>query len=239
MRYILGIAILFSLVLNREIPVYASQIGDKDLIASNDSILNDYDFDGIDESLAQIFPQEKLDFKETVRTVLSGDIRLTAGLFNRLIKEQIGYAFGGCRSNLVHMILLSLMAALFINFSNVFQNKQISEISFYVIYLMMIALAINSFQMVIDWVSNGVDMISRFMSVFCPIYFVAVSVAKGSVTAASFYHLVIFLIYLVELIISKFLLSLRGRLRPWQSPGNYTSSPVKLQVVAPVIFTFA
>ena len=65
MRYILGIAILFSLVLNREIPVYASQIGDKDLIASNDSILNDYDFDGIDESLAQIFPQEKLDFKDS------------------------------------------------------------------------------------------------------------------------------------------------------------------------------
>jgi stage III sporulation protein AE len=206
MRYILGIVFLFSLVLNREIPVYASQINDEDFIASNDSVLNDYDFDEIDESLAQIFPQEKLDFKETVRTVLSGDIRLTAELFNRLIKEQIGYAFVGCRSNLVHMILLSLMAALFINFSNVFQNKQISEISFYVIYLMMIALAINSFQMVTDWVSNGVDMISRFMSVFCPIYFVAVSVAKGSVTATSFYHLVIFLIYLVEMIISKFLL---------------------------------
>ena len=199
MRYVLGIVIVFSLVLKIGVPVYASQM-------STESVLDDYDFDEIDESLAQIFPQEKLDFKETVRAVLSGDIKLTADLLNRLIKEQIGYAFEGCRSNLIHMILLALMAALFTNLSNVFQNKQISEMSFYVIYLMMIALAINSFQAVIDWVSDGVNTISGFMSVFCPIYFVAVSVAKGSVTAAAFYHLVLLLIYLVELIISKFLL---------------------------------
>lgn len=173
---------------------------------TSESFLDDYDFDEIDDSLAQIFPDEKLDFKETVMQIISGDMKLTAELFNRLVKEQIGYAFGSCRSNLIHMLLLALMAALFTNFSNVFQNKQISEMSFYVIYLMMIALAISSFQTVIDWVSEGVNTISGFMSVFCPVYFVAVSVAKGSVTAVAFYHLVLFLIYLVELIISKFLI---------------------------------
>lgn len=171
-----------------------------------ESLLKDYDFDEIDDSLAQIFPEEKLSFKDTVLGILDGEMELTGKLLNRLVKEQVGYAFGSCKSNLIHMLLLALMAALFTNFSNVFQNKQISEMSFYVIYLMMIALTMNSFQSVTDWVSDGVNMISRFMSVFCPIYFVAVSVAKGSVTAAAFYNLVLFLIYLVELVISRFLL---------------------------------
>jgi len=175
---------------------------------ASESMLNDFDFDEIDDSLADIFPEEKLNFKETVMQIISGDLELTAELFNRLVKEQIGYAYESCRENLIHMLLIALMAALFTNFSNVFQNKQISEVSFFVMYLMMIALAINSFQVVIDWVGDGVNIISRFMSVFCPVYFVAVSFAKGSVTAVAFYNLVLFLIYLVEVIISKFLLPL-------------------------------
>ena len=43
---------------------------------------------------------------------------------------------------------------------------------------------------------RGADI---FMGVFCPLYFAAVAVAKGSVTAVAFYQLVLFLIYLVEL----------------------------------------
>lgn len=198
-RWILVLICVFLIGFMR-LEVYAAESD------TSESLLDAYDFDEIDDSLAQIFPDKKLNFKETVMQIISGDMKLTAELCNRLVKEQIGYAFGSCRSNLIHMLLLALMAALFTNFSNVFQNKQISEMSFYVIYLMMIALAINSFQTVIDWVSEGVNTISGFMSVFCPVYFVAVSVAKGSVTAVAFYHLVLFLIYLVELIISKFLL---------------------------------
>ncbi len=175
-------------------------------VHASETMLKEFDFDEIDDSLAEIFPGEKLDFRECVMQIISGELELTSELFNRLIKEQIGYAFGSCKSNLIHMLLLALMAAIFNNFSNVFQNRQISEVSFYVIYLLMIALAINSFQVVIDWVADGVNTISGFMSVFCPVYFIAVSIAKGSITAVAFYNLVLFVIYLVELIINKFLL---------------------------------
>lgn len=175
-------------------------------VEASEAFLDDYEFDGINDELAEIFPEEKLDFVETVKLILNGDLELTADLLNRLVKEQVVYAFGSCRENLIHMLLLAIMAALFHNFSNVFQSKQISEMSFYIIYLMLIALAINSFQIVMTWVGDGVNTLSRFMSVFCPVYFVAVAAAKGSVTGVAFYNLVLFLIYLVELVISKFLL---------------------------------
>lgn len=175
-------------------------------IKSEKDMLEEYDFEEMNESLAQIFPEEKLDFKDTVMQLISGELEFTSELFHRLIKEQIGYAFGSCRKNLIHMLLIALMAALFSNFSNVFQNRQISEVSFYVLYLMMIALCLNSFQIVIDWVSGGVETLTGFMNVFCPVYFVAIAAAKGSVTATAFYNLVLLLIYLAELLISKFLL---------------------------------
>ena len=203
-------AVMLSFIICMKLPVYASgnteDMKQTDITDSSESMLDDFEFDEIDASLAQIFPEEKLNFKETVMQIIGGDLELTGDLFNRLVKEQIGYAFASSKSNLIHMLLIALMAALFTNFSRVFQNKQISEMSFYILYLMLIALAINSFQIVIDWVGDGVNTISGFMSIFCPVYFLAVSVAKGSVTAAAFYNLVLSLIYLVELIISKFLL---------------------------------
>ena len=203
-RAVISIVIISIMIMSMKLQVYASQ--NSNIEINSENLLNDFDFDEIDNSLAKIFPEEKLDFKDTIMQIISGELELTAKLFNRLIKEQVGYAFGSCRSNLIYMLLIALMAALFTNFSSVFQNKQISEVSFYIMYLMMIALAINSIQVVIDWVGDGVNTISGFMSVFCPVYFVAVSLAKGSVTAVAFYNLVLFLIYLVELIISKFLL---------------------------------
>ena len=190
------------LLLCLKVPVHASE----NIMDISETLLDDYEFDEINDELAEIFPEEKLKFMEIVKQILSGDLELTADLLNRLVKEQAVYAFVSCKDNLIHMLLLALMAALFHNFTNVFQNKQISEMSFYILYLMLIALAINSFQIVTTWVGDGVNTISRFMSVFCPVYFVAVAAAKGSITAVAFYNLILFLIYLVELIISKFLL---------------------------------
>ncbi len=182
-------------------PVYASE--EKEY---SEEMLNEYDFGEINDSLKEIFPEVKIDFKDTVIKVLSGELELTSELFDQLVGDQIWYALRSCRSNLVHILLLTLMAALFSNFSNVFQSRQISEVSFYVIYLLLISLCLNSFQAVVQWVSEGVQTLSSFMSVFCPCYFFAISVAKGSFTATAFYNLILFLIYLIELLISKFLL---------------------------------
>lgn len=171
-----------------------------------EEFLDQYEFDEINESLRELFPEEKLDFKETVLSIISGDTEFTAQLLNRLVGEQLGYAFSSCRSNLLHILLLAIMAAVFTNFSNIFQNRQISEVSFYILYLLLIALCLNSFQSIMEWVSDGISNLTDFMGVFCPIYFLAVAAAKGSSTAVAFYNLVLFLIYFVESFIVNFLL---------------------------------
>ena len=51
-----------------------------------------------------------------------------------------------------------------------------------------------------------IEKLTMFMSVFCPVYFLSVSVAKGSVTAVAFYNLVLFFIYLTEVVIVYFLI---------------------------------
>ena len=161
--------------------------------------LEQYDYGEIDEALEELFPEERLDFGETLGEVLSGDVAVSAGLLNRLVYDQFFYALGSCRENLGHILLIAVIAAVFSNFSGVFQSRQISEISFYLLYLLLV-------QAVLDWVGEGVEALTTFMGVFCPVYFLAVAVAKGSVTAVAFYNLVLFLIYLAQMVIAGFLL---------------------------------
>lgn len=173
---------------------------------TQEEILSRFDFDEIDESLRELFPRERLDFESVVRDVISGDLDVSAELLNRLVSEQFTYAVRSGKDQLIHMLLIAVIAAVFSNFSNVLQSRQISEISFYALYLLMIALALNTFESVVEWVENGIGALTSFMGVFCPLYFAAVAVAKGSVTAVAFYNLVLFLIYLVELLITSILL---------------------------------
>lgn len=188
--------------------VYATETEDtaEQSEKTKEQILEQFDFKELNESLQDLFPGEKLDFKETLMSVISGDTSLSADLLNRLVVDQVSYVFKSNKENLIHIILIAIIAAIFSNFSSVFQNKQISEVSFFMLYLLLIALCLSSFEIVIDWVSDGIHNLTSFMGVFCPLYFLAVAIAKGSVSSVAFYNLVLLLIYLVELLIVNFLL---------------------------------
>ena len=155
-----------------------------------EEMIEKFSFEDIDRSLQDLFPDERVKFKETMMGILSGDLTFSMELVKSLAADQLGYAFGSSRDNLVHMLLIALIAAVFGNFSKTFKSRQIVDISFYVMYLLLIALTLSSFQTVTEWVSEGIESLTSFMSVFCPLYFLAVSIAKGSITSVAFYNLV-------------------------------------------------
>ena len=127
-----------------------------------EEILSRFDFDEIDASLKELFPEERLEFRSVLEDVLSGDLTLTAELFNQLIADQFTYAVRTGKDQLVHMLMIALIAAVFSNFSKVFQSRQLSEISFYALYLLMIALALNTFSAVTKWVESGIEALTSF-----------------------------------------------------------------------------
>lgn len=184
------------------------QVDAEDVGEMAESLTGQFDFGEIDEELKKLFPEERLGFEEMFFGVLSGDMEFTWGLLGRLLTDQLTYAVRSSRESLVHILFLCIMAAVFANFGQVFQSRQISEVSFYVLYLLILALSLNSFRAVVEWAGSGIESLTAFMGVFCPVYFLAVAAAKGSVTAAAFYHLVLFLIFLVELLTVKILLPL-------------------------------
>lgn len=180
--------------------VYASetedvQISDK---TQNTELLETMDFTDVDRMMEELFPQETMGFADAVRQIMLGNTDAGREAVKEMLWERMFGAWEVNRKSILYLILLAIAAAVFISFSDIFQTRQVSQISFYMIYLLVIGICLASFQAASEWMANGVHTLTGFMKVLYPVYFAAVTVAKGSVSSLAFYHLAIILIVVIE-----------------------------------------
>ena len=175
---------------------------------AEDKMMKEFDFGEIDSVLAEVMPDRKIKFGDTVKGLISGETEWSVKLLEELVADQIFYEFRTSREGLIHILLIAVIAAIFTNFSSVFQNRQIGEISFYVLYMLLITICLTSFQVVLDSAETSLVNLIVFMRALGPVYFLAVAISTGSSTSIVFYNLTLLLIYIVELLILNFLLPL-------------------------------
>lgn len=173
---------------------------------TQNGILEKIDFTELDESISQLLPDEKIQFKEVVLTILKGDWKEVGEIFLQFLQDQMFYEFRTNKQNLIHILVIAIVAAIFSNFSNVVQSKQISEVGFYILYILLITLCLNTFRIAMAGIEQDLKNILDFMSVFCPAYFLVMAIAVGSSSAVWFYNLVLLLIYLSEMLLFRFLI---------------------------------
>ena len=180
--------------------VYASetedvQISDK---TQNMELLESMDFTDIDRMMEDLFPQERMEFADAVRQIMMGNTDVGRDAIKEMLRERILGAWEVNRKSILYLILLAIASAVFIGFSDIFQTRQVSQISFYMIYLLVMGICLASFQAASEWMANGVHTLTGFMKVLYTVYFAAVTVAKGSISSLAFYHLAIILIVVIE-----------------------------------------
>lgn len=171
-----------------------------------ETILSEFEYGEIDDSLRSLFPEKRIAFQEVISEILTGDLKSSVKLLTEFAGEQMLYLLQTGKKNLVHILLIAMIAAFMNQFAGTLQNRQVASVGFYMIYILLAALTVAAFDVVIQWVESGIRNITAFMGVFYPVCFLAVAVAKGSVTGVAFYNLVLFLIYAVEIIIGNVLL---------------------------------
>lgn len=171
-----------------------------------EQILSMIDESDVDAMLHELFPEEKISMKETVRKIMNGELVLDAELLNRIVKEQILYALQVNGNGMKYIMIFAIGSALFLNLSGIFQTKQISEISFFVLYMLLVGVCLASYEAASDWVGDGMSRLTSFMKVLYPVYFVALTVAKGSFTSMGFYHLTLLLVVISEVFVRRVVL---------------------------------
>jgi stage III sporulation protein AE len=171
-------------------------------------LLEEFQFSDIDGMIDDIFPRGKWTFTELVEGLISGDVDLTFDLLKEFVTDQFFYELDTSRSGLIHILLLVIIAAVFSNFSKMFKSTQVSEISFFMLYMMLITITLTNFRILAEAVTANLGRLLEFMKLLGPIYFLAVGISTGSSTSITFYQVVLLLIFLVEMLILNFLVPL-------------------------------
>lgn len=170
---------------------------EEELDEAVDSYMQELDFSDIDKMLNQQEDAVGLDFRELVERLLEGE-EIEKGWLLEEIFSAVFSEVREFRGTLVQIVILCIVFAILYNFADVFENPAVTEISFYMVYVLLLVLLMKSFFVLRDVSVLAISRVMDFLKVMIPT-FTASMVFSGQVTtAAGFYDLTFLLIYGME-----------------------------------------
>lgn len=171
-------------------------------------IWQDYGLDRLEEGIARLFPERSLNLEQLLSQVMSGDI---FGALKSLFQGSIGDFMGqlsGMRNVFIWLIVLGIVSSLMTHFVDIFDRRQVADMSFYFMYLLFTTVLLKCFAQAADTAAQTIENITLFVKLLVPAYLLSVGVSSGAITAGASCQLMLFAIYGVEYILSALLLPL-------------------------------
>lgn len=213
MRLILLLSYSVLLLLNGPCIMAQATDVDKEQVA-NDSSLDEayeeiYTSLGIDEMERELSKngfQGNLSVKELVQAVQRDNTR---GIIHSLIQMIQSYLFHNITSFkalMVEVISVVLLGSIFIHLSNSFGNGFVSENGFYVSYLIITSILLAAFSMSMQMVRQTLQELVILVQIIAPVYALSMQYLGHPLTATGMYELITIGIFIVQIIILKFVL---------------------------------
>ena len=183
----------------------------QEMTAEGTSVLElpDYlELSDLEEKLRCMTDFSDLSFSDLVLELLQG--KLPSGI-SRLWGEVWRLLFsylGGQKQLAVQILLIALFSAVCTNFIRVFENSQIADISFYMMYLLIGTLLIGAFAEMQALTVNTLKSLFQFVTLLLPAYVVTIVFSAGSVSALGFYELTLLSVHILQLLFIKMVLPL-------------------------------
>lgn len=169
----------------------------------------DFDYDDIQSAINNVLVSKgSFDFKDYVGKLISSGEGISAkgaigDLFTAFTKE-----FDANRSALFKLIMIAIVAAVFTNFTNVFNNNQVGETSFYITYLLLFTTITGTFATATAVASGAISAVLSFMKALIPTYFMSIAFCSTKATTLVFYESALVLITIVDVVLVRVMIPL-------------------------------
>lgn len=167
-------------------------------IGESAQVWEQMDMDAVTGDFERLFPSFSFDAQGVLADIMSGQLlealkKLGDGLSGAVVFQREEF-----RTLFFTILVLGVAAALFTNFADMFKDHQVSDLAFYFVYLLMIAVLIKFFSQTADTVREMLGGVSTFIKLYIPTYMVAVGSASGAMSATVYYQLLLAVVYLIE-----------------------------------------
>lgn len=170
---------------------------------SQEALLKGLELGDMQETVNELLGEETFSVRQALEKILAGEEVFTPDFVLETVRGFLYEHLLADREVLFQVVLLVILAALFANFTNVFSGSQAGEASFYIVYMLLLALLIHSFGELSAELSGSLEDLTAFMQALMPSYFLAVTAASGTATAMVFYEMVFGVIYLTQVLLLK------------------------------------
>lgn len=167
-------------------------------------LFDDLQLEELDDVVHDMLQSSELSFSDMVWKMLSGEVELDTELLFEMIEKIFFRELLNQKEILLQLLLLILVAAVLFNLSYLFENGQMTNMTFYIIYLIAFVILMQSFRGLLGQVEGVLDMSASFMKILTPAYFLAITAANGSMTASAYYQVVLFAITLIQDVLLQF-----------------------------------
>ena len=161
-------------------------------------LLSELDFGQVQRMLDELLGTESFSFQEALKKLINGEEAISKETVQEFLRGLFFSGFERERELFAKILVLVILAAVFTNFASVFENGQVGDVSFYVVYILLFTLLMDSFYEKTRSLHHTISWIVEFMKALSPAYFMTVAASSGALSAAVFYEGVLLLVWLVE-----------------------------------------
>lgn len=106
------------------------------------------------------------------------------------------------------LLMLTLFSAVLQTMHTAFENGSVGKIAYFIVYIVLIFIALNSFYLAVTYTKEAIDAMASFMIALLPLV-LGMMATLGGIASVTFFHpVIIFLIHVSGVMVSGFILPL-------------------------------
>ncbi|MFP4698408.1 MAG: stage III sporulation protein AE [Eubacteriales bacterium] len=201
---------------------------EKEYINEQKEMAIDYDEiqNTIDELSVKNKNNQQIDFRQMTDEIISGD-------YNFSVMEILEWSFKAIFQEvflntdlMVQIIVITIIIAIFTNFTSAFNSKYIGEVGFFVTYLILSAILIKTFQLVGEISETTINNALVFIQALVPSFFATVSLSGNFTSTLMFHETTLLLIGIINYLILKIILPLINLIVILEIANNITEESI-------------
>lgn len=106
------------------------------------------------------------------------------------------------------LIIMTIFSVILQSMHAAFEKSVVSKIAYFVVYLVLIYITLNSFFLVFTYAKQSIDMMSSFMVALLPLLIVLIATFGQVITISFFHPIIIFLIHISGVLTTNFIFPL-------------------------------
>ncbi len=171
-----------------------------------DKLLDEIEFDDMQKMLDEIMEDHSFSVRKVLINLINGDEPISKETVRSFLYSLFFSEIQNEKGLVLKLLLIILIAAVLAEFADVFGNGQVGNISFYIVYLALFMILMESFMQLGNALTQRLLGLVEFMKVLSPAYFMTVTASTGAATAAVFYEGVLLLVWAIQwLLVNLFL----------------------------------